>query len=820
MSYKAFISYSHAVDNQLASRLQSALQRFAKPFYRLRHIRIFRDETTLSLTPELWTTIQKALSESEYFIFLASPRAAQSIWVPQEIEEWLKRQDNKLDKFMIVLTEGEIFWDNNLKDFDRNRTTSLPSILQGKFNQEPLYLDFRWAKTSTDLSLRNPEFLKGIGKIAAKLHSKELDEMVGEDIRQHRIFKSVAGAVIVILLFLLAATSSAAYYAYVQKGIAEEQRAYAEEQKKEADDQRDVAIEARNETKVALERETTAKKLAETKRKEAEEATKNEKIAKNQAEQKRKEAEIAAENERIAKVQAEDRRKEAERQTDKANNALRAIYTELGRQELINNNPSGAAVFLSEAYNIPVQNSAPSKISSLQYLLKQSMQTIESSQFSLGGRYIIERAAFSPDGKKLVTAGWQGNLTIHDLQTGRIIESFEHGEKVTSIEFSPDGKKFVTGGFDWTAKIWDSESGKMLKSLEHPETVRELKFSPDGTRIATLTLGGVYVWDTETGNSIATPANYKNFIPEKDENTTNNLKKDYSAYSRSVKFSPDNKKLIGTGGGVIALLQIENGKPLIPLKRMKNSRSIYFTSDGKTFLAVINGKTVQIEDYDTKEVLVSFQHPSNVQLASFSDDGTKLATICENNKVLVWDIKEEKILTSFQHQSEIESIHFAESGKKIITFFQFPDSGEKVITFRGGSRIQVDDIATKRTIFTLTFKDRPRFAVSPDGLRLLILIPDAINGNTLQIWDIESGNNILYLYDFTFYNYSSDGKKIITIGEGRMEPDESDSSITYSTKPVRIWNVVPETRPSALIKEIVEKKVRFQVKDGKLIPVD
>ena len=33
MAYKAFISYSHAADNRLAPMLQSALQRFAKPFY-------------------------------------------------------------------------------------------------------------------------------------------------------------------------------------------------------------------------------------------------------------------------------------------------------------------------------------------------------------------------------------------------------------------------------------------------------------------------------------------------------------------------------------------------------------------------------------------------------------------------------------------------------------------------------------------------------------------------------------------------------------------------------------------------------------------
>ena len=34
MPYRAFISYSHKADAQLAAVLQSALQRFAKPFYR------------------------------------------------------------------------------------------------------------------------------------------------------------------------------------------------------------------------------------------------------------------------------------------------------------------------------------------------------------------------------------------------------------------------------------------------------------------------------------------------------------------------------------------------------------------------------------------------------------------------------------------------------------------------------------------------------------------------------------------------------------------------------------------------------------------
>lgn len=59
--YEGFLSYSHAADGTLAPQLQSALHGFAKPWYRLRAIRIFRDKTSLSATPSLWPSIEAAL---------------------------------------------------------------------------------------------------------------------------------------------------------------------------------------------------------------------------------------------------------------------------------------------------------------------------------------------------------------------------------------------------------------------------------------------------------------------------------------------------------------------------------------------------------------------------------------------------------------------------------------------------------------------------------------------------------------------------------------------------------------------------------------
>src|SRR4051794_34526716 len=113
MRYDAFISYSHAADGLLAPALQSALHRLARPWYRLRALPVFRDQTNLSAAPDLWPTIESALRESRALILLASPEAAASKWVRREIEAWRAKPDP--GPIYIVLTGGTVVWDG--RDF-------------------------------------------------------------------------------------------------------------------------------------------------------------------------------------------------------------------------------------------------------------------------------------------------------------------------------------------------------------------------------------------------------------------------------------------------------------------------------------------------------------------------------------------------------------------------------------------------------------------------------------------------------------------------------------------------------------------------------
>ena len=107
VAYNAFISYRHAADGAFAPAVKVVLQRFAKPWYRLRELKVFRDGANLNLSPHVWVSIKAALAQSEYFLFLASPRAAASKWVGQELAYWLAQRERS--KLLIIVTGGELF---------------------------------------------------------------------------------------------------------------------------------------------------------------------------------------------------------------------------------------------------------------------------------------------------------------------------------------------------------------------------------------------------------------------------------------------------------------------------------------------------------------------------------------------------------------------------------------------------------------------------------------------------------------------------------------------------------------------------------------
>lgn len=87
--FDAFISYARAPSTRLANALQTGLERFAKPWNRQRSVRVFRDDASMSANSALWPTIEAALREASTFILIATPEAATSRYVDNEVAWWV-----------------------------------------------------------------------------------------------------------------------------------------------------------------------------------------------------------------------------------------------------------------------------------------------------------------------------------------------------------------------------------------------------------------------------------------------------------------------------------------------------------------------------------------------------------------------------------------------------------------------------------------------------------------------------------------------------------------------------------------------------------
>ncbi len=218
--WDAFISYARSASTLEAQKLQTAIQTFAKPWYRLRAVRIFRDDSSMSASPALWSSIELGLQQARWLVVLLSQAAARSEYVAAEIRWWLQHKDSS--SILLVHDDGTLSWDRQRNDFSAD-ADCVPAPLRGAFREEPRWTDLSWFDDSGSAGAHDPRFNEKVADLAATIRGLARDELLGEDVAQHKRSWRLARAAIGLLSLLLIASIVASIIAIAQRNEVQRQ---------------------------------------------------------------------------------------------------------------------------------------------------------------------------------------------------------------------------------------------------------------------------------------------------------------------------------------------------------------------------------------------------------------------------------------------------------------------------------------------------------------------------------------------------------------------------------------------------------------------
>jgi WD40 repeat protein len=331
--------------------------------------------------------------------------------------------------------------------------------------------------------------------------------------------------------------------------------------------------------------------------------------------------------------------------------------------------------------------------------------------------------AFSADGWRLASGGWDNAIKIWDVATARQIQTlWGHTAGIVGVAFSPRGDQLASASEDGTVKVWDLPTGRgrqeareRLTLKGHSGPVRAVQFSADGLRLASVSSdpgkagGEIKVWDTRTGQELVTLAQP----------------------GSSLAFSPDGLRLASAGTG--GFVRVWDGSPLREQLCLRDAgQSVAFSPHGRRVVSPGNFETVQVWDIRTLENTARIAgHTELVRHAVFSPDGRWVASASEDETVRLSGAKTGKHRFTFRGHGDI------------VTHLAFRPDGRRIASASYDRTVKVWQPLTGKVYATFSgHTDRVLgVAFSPDGRRAASCGDD----RTVRVWDAGTGRQIYCL---------------------------------------------------------------------------
>ncbi|MEQ1825776.1 MAG: protein kinase, partial [Pirellula sp.] len=390
----------------------------------------------------------------------------------------------------------------------------------------------------------------------------------------------------------------------------------------------------------------------------------------------------------------------------------------------------------------------------------------------------VAEVAFTPDGKRVVSAGKDGTILLWDATTGEQLDTLKgHDGRIDGLAVSPDGSSIASAGSDAKVRLWDAKSGNIIHTISgHLGAINGLAFSPTGDRIASASVDKtVKVWDPKSGEEIFTVTGH-------------------TASVVGVVFSPDGKQIASTSSGdkTIRIWDSRTGEQIKVVHHpYPEVRRLAFSPDG-TRLAAVTYSVCMLWDTQTWEHLGEVsRHNRVVRCVAYSPDGTQLATAGDSTEIKLWDARTGNLINTLNgHSNTVWGVAFSPDGTRLVsgsrdgTVRIWSTHGDNDLTLGGHSgfvhcvafssdgrqlasgseSVILRDAQTGDAKFKLNgHKDKVNeLSFSPNGTRLA----SASDDNTVRLWKTETGEEVAVLKGHTSsvtgVEYSPDGNRLVS----------------------------------------------------------